>query len=195
MPETFRAVKYPAGKQMLYSVMSEPPGLGQYPAAGTVAYRRGLSCRARRCKSAASNMEKQQSARSNLSDAHVRCFAGLMFVLALPLVLMLVLSPIAAVRLAFFDPPIGRSEDALIAAVVLPIGFALGVYGVALLVIAVGLFKRRRWAGYWGAAVALTWFPLGLVPFGAYGLFALLRKRVRADWLERPGRRRAVPSG
>ncbi|MBI5536484.1 MAG: hypothetical protein HY898_27425 [Deltaproteobacteria bacterium] len=115
-------------------------------------------------------------------DVHVRILAVVMGLWAIPLLLMLILAPIAMVRVAFFDPPM-HGDDRLMSMIVLPLGIVLGVYGLFLAVTARGLWKGRRWSFLAAVVVSMTWFPLGLLPFGAYGLFALLRAPIRSQWL------------
>ena len=133
-----------------------------------------------------SDMTHEQSERVEaLADIHVRILAGLMGLLSLPLLLLLLLTPLAMARL-IFDANRFSADDQMMAAFALPLGLMLGLYGAFLTVVAVGLWRRRRWAGLFGTIVCISWFPLGLLPFGVYGLYALLRRKVRDSWS--PGR-------
>ncbi len=117
-----------------------------------------------------------------LRDKHVRVLSVLMHVLSAPLILMLLLAPVAALRAAVEGV---REGEEIMVAVMMVFSFGLGIYGVAMLFVARGLWDARRWAGFWGVAISSSWLPLGLLPFAVYGLFALLRKRVVASWSPR----------
>lgn len=115
-------------------------------------------------------------------DIHLRVLAALMGVVSAPLLLMLVLSPIALIRVVV-SPSDFRGDDIPVAIAVLVLTFFLGIYGVVNAIAAYKLWKRQSRGGWWAAAVCVTWIPVGLLPFGAYGLFALLRPHVRESWL------------
>ena len=118
-----------------------------------------------------------------LGDRHVRILAVLMHLCAAPLLLMLVLTPIAAGRMILLNeaPP---EDERVMVIVVFAFAILLGVYGAAMLIIARGLWKKRRWAGFGALLICVSWFPAGLLPFAVYGLFALLRPAVYRGWFE-----------
>src|SRR5689334_15270556 len=121
-----------------------------------------------------------------MRDRWVRVLSVLMALVSLPLLLMLVLTPLAVVRVLVFDLDQMPSDDRMVFWIMMPFSFALGVYGLALALVARGLWRRKPWAGFWGTAVCISWFPLGLLPFGVFGLWVLLRRSVRDDWNPKP---------
>jgi len=117
------------------------------------------------------------------ADRHVRILAVLMHIVALPLVLLLILSPLAAARIMLEGgPPRGEKEDGVMMVVMLAVGIVLGIYGAATLVVARGLWKKKSWSGFAAVLVCLTWLPAGLLPLSVYGLYALLRPSVYRRW-------------
>ena len=115
-------------------------------------------------------------------DVHLRVLAALMGVVSAPLLLMLALAPLALIRVVV-SPSASRGDDMPGMVAVLVLSFFLGIYGVVNAIAAYKLWKRQARGGWWAAAVCVTWIPVGLLPFGAYGLFALLRPHVRETWL------------
>lgn len=115
-------------------------------------------------------------------DRHLTVFAVILAVLGAPLSLFLVLVPLAALRIALSGLPPGDADDAWIVAIVLPLGFGLGLLGAWQLAVARGLWRMRRWAWWGGLAICALWCMGALIPFGAYGLFALLRAPVREQF-------------
>jgi hypothetical protein len=119
-----------------------------------------------------------------MRDRWVRVLAGLMAAISAPLLVMLVLAPIAAVRVLAFDWDRTSPDDRFVFAIAMPLAFVLGLYGVATAVVARGLWRGRRWAGLWGLFVCFSWCIIGLVPFGGFGLWALLRPAIRREWMD-----------
>ena len=116
-------------------------------------------------------------------DKHLRVLSAIIAVVAAPLILLLLLSPLALARVVI-TPTAFSDDDRLMSYIVLPITFALGLYGVFLAVTAMRLWKRQTRAGWWALVACVTWMPTGLMPFGVYGLYALLRsKQVRDAWV------------
>lgn len=111
----------------------------------------------------------------------MRILAALMIVFSVPLLLMLVLSPIAMVRVFLLDGP-PKPDDRMVAAIILPLGFVLGLYGVAMAIVGRGLWKGRASFGVWAIVICASWITFGLLPFGVYGVFALVRPQVRDLW-------------
>lgn len=114
-----------------------------------------------------------------MRDRHVSILSGLLGLTGLPLALFLVLSPLAALRVALLGMPPGEGDDAWILAIVLPLTLALGLVGALQVATAVGLWRQRRWAWVAGLCCSGLWIMGGLLPLGAYGLFTLLRASVR----------------
>ena len=115
-------------------------------------------------------------------DPHLRALSVLFLIVAAPLLLVLVLCPIALVRVAL-APGALSADDRLSAYITFPVGFVLGFYGVFLAIASRKLWTRKPRAGWWALVACVTWLPTGLMPFGAYGLYALLRPKVRTTWL------------
>jgi uncharacterized membrane protein YhaH (DUF805 family) len=114
-------------------------------------------------------------------DTHLRVLSAIIGVVALPLLMMLVLSPLAIARAPAERVFRRRSAHELH---ILPIAFVLGLYGVFLAITARRLWKRQKRAGWWALVACVTWMPTGLMPLGVYGLYALLRsKEVRDAWV------------
>jgi hypothetical protein len=114
-------------------------------------------------------------------DTHLRVLSVLFLIVAAPLLLVLVLSPIALARVVL-EPSAYSADDRIGAYIMLPIAFLLGLYGVFLAIASRKLSKRKPRAGWWAFVACVTWMPTGLMPFGAYGLYALLRPNVRTTW-------------
>lgn len=112
-------------------------------------------------------------------DLHVSIYAALLAATGLPLAGFVVLVPLAALRVAVYGLPPGDADAGWIFAIVLPLTFGLGLVGVAQLVTALGLWRQRRWGWLAGLACCAVWMMGGLLPLGAYGLYALLRGPVR----------------
>jgi hypothetical protein len=119
-----------------------------------------------------------------MRERWVRVLAGVMAVLSAPLILMLVLAPIAAVRVLVFDWDRTSVDDRFVFSIMMPIALVLGMYGVATAIVARGIWRAQRWAGVCGMLVCVSWCAVGLVPFGAFGLWALLRPAIRREWLD-----------
>ncbi len=116
-----------------------------------------------------------------MNDRHVRILAVLMILFSLPLLLMLVLAPIAMVRVFLFDGA-PKPDERMVAAIMLPLSFLLGLYGVVMAVVGRGLWRGRASMGVWAMVICASWITIGLLPFGAYGVFALVRPQVRDLW-------------
>jgi hypothetical protein len=119
-----------------------------------------------------------------MRERWVRVLAVCMAVISAPLVLMIVLAPIATVRVLCFDWARMPSDDRFVFSIAMPFAFLLGIYGVGMAVVARGLWRERRWAGVCAMVVCVSWCLVGLVPLGAFGLWAMLRAPVRREWLE-----------
>ena len=113
-------------------------------------------------------------------DLHLKLLGVLLTVIGVPLAALAVLTPLAVASVAINGLPAGDDPEELwIALILLPVCLALGLLGALQLAAAWGLWRGRRW-GYLGALIAsLVWCMGGLLPFGLYGLFALLRADVR----------------
>ncbi len=118
--------------------------------------------------------------RSPPLDLHLKLLCGLLAVMGVPLASFVVLTPMAVVSVALNGMPGGSDPDERwILLILLPLCMGLGLLGALQLAAAWGLWRGRRW-GYLGALLAsLVWCMGGLLPFGLYGLFALLRAEVR----------------
>jgi hypothetical protein len=125
--------------------------------------------------------------RSPALDLHLKLLCGLLAVLGVPLASFVVLTPLAALSVAVNGMPGGGDPaEGWILLILLPICMGLGLLGALQLAAAWGLWRGRRW-GYLSALLAsLVWCIGGLLPFGLYGLFALLRAEVRPRLSEPP---------
>lgn len=114
-------------------------------------------------------------------DVHLRVLAAMIAAVSAPLVLILVLSPLALARVVL-TPEAFSADDRLAAYIALPMMFLLGLYGLFLAITSVRLWKRRLRAGWWALIACATWMPFGLLPLAGYGFYALLRPQVRKVW-------------
>jgi hypothetical protein len=116
-----------------------------------------------------------------LADGHVRVAAGLLWVLlALYLLLVAVSVPIY-ISIAHDDPPFGVSMTPTVQGIVIAaiVDAFFSPLGITALVGALRLPKCTR-VGYVAAIIAYGLCCLGCcIPFGGYGLYALLRQPIR----------------
>ena len=119
-------------------------------------------------------------------DIHLKISLVMLGLVTLPLLSFVVLVPAVCVRFVFFGLPPDwyEPEGPFLIIGVLGVAGMLGVAGVVQACALWGLLRVRTWGWYLGLVVGALWCTFGLLPLGAYVLYALLRAPSRALFTE-----------
>ena len=114
---------------------------------------------------------------SPLEDVHVVVTVVLLLSNGLPMLLLGLTLPVMGVVLGLVEP---QPDGVFLASLGIFEGLCIGVMGVLYTVGGFGLVRPKPWAWIVGLVAVAFWMSSPCcLPMGAYGLYALLRERVR----------------